>query len=67
MGILNLAKKYSSQRLEKACARGLQYEKYSYRTIERILSLAMDKIEEDTQNQLQLPLHDNIRGANYYD
>lgn len=68
VGILNLAKKYSSERLENACARGLQYEKYSYRTVERILSLSMDKIEEDTsENQIELPIHDNIRGADYYE
>jgi len=67
MGILNLGKKYSSERLENACARALQYEKYSYRTIERILALKMDKIEEDTTDtQLKLPLHENIRGADYY-
>lgn len=65
-GILNLAKKYSSERLENACARALQYEKYSYRTIERILALKMDKIEEDTETQLKLPLHENIRGGDYY-
>jgi len=68
MGILNLAKKYNSERLENACARALQYEKYSYRTIERILALKMDHIEEDsTGTQMKLPLHDNIRGADYYD
>ena len=68
MGILNLAKKYSTERLEKACARGIRYEKYSYRTIERILALDMDKIEETLdENQVQVTVHENIRGADYYE
>ncbi len=67
MGILNLAKKYTPERLEKACARGLQYEKYSYRTIDRILLLKMDQIEEDTEAlQVKIPSHENIRGGEYY-
>lgn len=67
MGILNLAKKCTPQRLEKACARGLQYEKYSYRTIDRILILKMDQIEDDTETiEVQMPPHDNIRGGDYY-
>lgn len=67
LGILNLAKKYTEQRLEKACARGELYGKYSYRTIDRILVLKLDQLEENKEQQLQLPLHDNIRGAGYYE
>jgi len=70
LGILNLAKRYSEQRLEKACARGVLYGKYSYRTIDRILTLKLDQLNEEDENkeqQLQLPLHDNIRGAAYYE
>lgn len=71
MGILSLAKRYSEQRLEKACSRAAQYDNYSYRTIDRILTLKMDQLEETNEEhikqQLELPLHDNIRGAAYYD
>jgi len=69
MGILSLAKKYSAQRLEKACARALKYEKYSYRTIETILFRKLDQLEEPEAQgqQRKLPLHDNIRGADYYE
>ena len=66
MGILSLAKKYSPERLENACLRALQYEKYSYRTVDRILNLKLDKIEEEPEPQTPLPDHDNIRGATYY-
>lgn len=65
MGILSFAKKYSSERLDKACQRGLLYEKYSYQTIKRILELKMDQIEEEPPST-SMPTHDNIRGGTYY-
>ena len=69
LGILRLAKKYSEQRLEGACERALKYHKYSYRTIETILIRKLDKIEESPppDAQLQLPIHENIRGGDYYE
>jgi transposase len=69
VGILSLGKKYSNQRLEKACRRALQYGKYSYRTIEYILLKKLDQLEEQDleKPQLELSLHDNIRGAQYYE
>ena len=68
MGIINLGKRYGKQRLERACQRALLYGKFSYLTIEYILLRKLDQLDEqDTQaQQLQLPLHDNIRGADYY-
>ncbi len=68
LGILSLGRKYSKPRLENACVRGLLYGKYSYRTIDRILTLKLDQVEEDPKDQqLRLPLHDNIRGSTYYE
>ena len=67
MGILSFAKRFTPERLEKACLRGLQYEKYSYRTIDRILKLKLDQLEEQTEEQPPLPDHDNIRGSTYYE
>lgn len=69
IGIINLGKKYSNERLEKACQRALLYEKYSYRTIEYILLRKLDQLNEQEieSQQLVLPLHDNIRGAEYYE
>jgi transposase len=68
LGIINLGKKYTNERLEKACARGVLYGKYSYRTIDRILVKKLDQEQEQEQDQqLKLPLHDNIRGGNYYE
>ena len=68
LGIINLGKKYTNERLEKACARGVLYGKYSYRTIDRILIKKLDQVQDQhTDQQLKLPLHDNIRGATYYE
>ena len=66
LGILSFAKKYNPERLEKACQRALQFEKYSYQTIKRILERQLDKIEEDPPLN-SVPIHNNIRGGTYYD
>ena len=67
MGILQLAKKYTPERLEKACSRGLLYEKYSYRTIDRILAKGLDQLEEQPEVAPLPNDHDNVRGADYYE
>jgi transposase len=67
VGILSFAKKIEKERLIKACQRALGYGAYNYKTIQTILEKELDKREtmEET-NQLSMPLHDNIRGENYY-
>lgn len=67
IGILGFAKKVGNERLIKACQRALGYGIYNYKTIQSILEKAMDLYEDDEEKgQLQMPLHDNIRGENYY-
>jgi transposase len=67
VGILSFAKKVGNERLIKACQRALGYGAYNYKTIQKILDRELDKHDapEET-DQLQMPLHDNIRGQNYY-
>lgn len=67
VGILSLAKKEGKERLVNACRRGLYYQSYGYNVINNILKKGLDKqsLEEEV-SQRQLPLHDNIRGADYY-
>ena len=65
LGILNLAKKYGKERLNRACARALSYGSYSYRSVKTILEKNMDKIQEETL-AAELPLHENIRGGGYF-
>lgn len=66
IGILSFAKKVGNERLIKACQRALGYGIYNYKTIQQILEKGMDKYEEEDNGQMQMPLHDNIRGEEYY-
>lgn len=66
LGLLRLSKIYSEVRLEKACAKGLLIGASRYQQIE---SLLKNNLEEApiTQTMISsLPLHTNIRGAQYY-
>ena len=66
VGILSLARKVGKDRLNNACTRAMFYQSYTYQSIKNILDNGLDKqpIKEDTQ--YTLPLHDNIRGKDYY-
>lgn len=65
MGILSFEKKVGKDRLISACQRALGYELYNYKTIQNILERGLEKeiIEDDS---LDMPMHDNIRGEDYY-
>lgn len=67
VGILSFAKKVGNERLIKACQRALGYGIYNYKTIQSILEKGMDTCDESEENkQLEMPLHENIRGEQYY-
>jgi transposase len=67
IGILSFAKKVGHERLIKACQRALGYGAYNYKTIQKILELQLDqKDTPEESDQLSMPLHDNIRGGQYY-
>lgn len=67
MGILGFAKKVGHERLIKACQRALGYGAYNYKTIQKILERELDlKDAPEETDQLSMPLHDNIRGGQYY-
>jgi transposase len=67
VGILSFAKKVGNDRLIKACQRALGYGIYNYKTIQSILEKGMDNCDQSEENeQLKMPLHDNIRGEDYY-
>ena len=68
VGILSYAKKVGKERLNNACTKALYYGRYSYKSVQNILERGLDQIPIDIQEQqqLQMPLHENIRGENYY-
>lgn len=65
-GILSFSKRVGHQRLIKACERGHAYGLYHYRAIEDILNKGLDLFDLEEEKQLPMPLHENIRGKNYY-
>lgn len=65
VGVLGFAKKVGNERLIKACRRALGYGLYNYKTIQKILENGLEDQSEENE-QLQMPLHDNIRGEEYY-
>ena len=70
LGVLRFAKAYSPNRLEKACERALHFNSASYRSIKAILEQNLDtqplSSPVDTNQQLSLLQHENLRGAGYY-
>jgi hypothetical protein len=65
VGILGFAKKVGNERLNNACSRVIYYQSYNYYSIKNILDKGLDK-EQAAELQYTLPLHDNIRGEDYY-
>lgn len=66
LGILSFEKKVGRQRLINACKRALLFQSYSYQMINKILFQNLDMIEEEKHPEIQIPLHENIRGKLYY-
>jgi len=64
IGIINLAKKYSSTRVDSACLKAIEFRLYSYKAVKNILDQGLEKEEEIQESTL--PLHGNIRGSAYY-
>jgi hypothetical protein len=66
-GLLAFVRTKGKDRLINACRRGLYYQNFGYSVIKNILQkgLDMQPLEEEV-SQGQLPLHENIRGADYY-
>jgi transposase len=70
MGILQLGRSYTPERVEAAAQRALKYKTCSYRSMQAILASGLDQRTEaedpPSGTQLTLPLHQNIRGPEYY-
>jgi transposase len=66
MGVLSLVKKVGEERLKNACKRAIEYNMYSYKTVQNILERGLDQVDNDNQPVHILPEHNNIRGKDYY-
>lgn len=65
MGILSFAKRVGHTRLILACKRAHDIGLYNYKIIDDILKKNLDKYEDDMEPS-PMPVHENIRGGNYY-
>lgn len=67
MGLLQMSKKYSPERLEAACTKAIFMNSCSYTTIANILKNGQDLIIYQESSTLKAtPEHENVRGAAYY-
>ena len=66
LGVLHLTKKFGKVRLDNACKRAIDYGAYNYNIIERILKKGWDNLDEEIEQEIDMPSHDNIRGGHYY-
>jgi transposase len=68
LGILRLVRSYGRDRVEAACARGLEIGARAYGSVQSILQHGLDRQpppSPDRSDELPL-LHPNIRGSRYY-
>lgn len=67
LGIFSLGKTHKKGRLNNACKRGLSFHRYGYHIIKKILDNKMDmETENEVDTNHEIAVHENIRGAAYY-
>lgn len=64
LGLLALRKRYGRERLERACQRALSAGTDTSASVRSILTNGLDQVEATgVEEQAELPLHENVRGA----
>jgi transposase len=67
LGLQRLARSFGAQRLEAACARAMSIRSPTYRSVNSILTTGMDRQPLSAKpTQTSLPLHEDVRGPDYY-
>ena len=69
LALLGNAKKYSRERLNKACGRALLIGSPTRSSVESILKQGLDQVAVESpavQEELCLDHHENVRGEEYY-
>ena len=68
-GLKRMGEKYEASRIEIASGRALRCGAQSYKPVERMLKLELDRLpapEDDATQETSLGMHDNVRGPEYY-
>lgn len=67
LGVLRLGQEFGNARLEAACAHALKLNAVSWKSLQSILKNGLDlQTPPGAQRTLDLPEHENLRGAHYY-
>jgi transposase len=66
-GLIGLSKRYGHERLERACARALRAGATKYRNVKSILEKGLDQLDELPELAPDPVVHENVRGADYFD
>jgi hypothetical protein len=67
LGLQRLARDYTPVRLEAACTRAVAIRSLTYRSVASILKTGLDRQQNlPTMTPGSLPVHDNIRGPDYF-
>src|SRR5450759_1546834 len=67
LGIIRLAGKYSTQRVEAAAERALLTGACRYKSVESILKNSLDQVPPSSPPPAITPPHDNNRGSEYFE
>jgi transposase len=65
-GLLSLQRRAEPQDFDRACRLAIECQSYSYRFVRNVLENNMASHAEETKQQQPLPVHQNIRGRDYY-
>lgn len=66
LGVINLGKLHTNQRLDNACKMALDQSRHGYHIIKNILVNKMDLMEPTLELIPHISKHDNIRGSEFY-
>jgi transposase len=67
LGLQRLAREYTAVRLEAACTRAVAIRSLTYRSVASILKTGLDRQQNlPAPTGGSLPLHENIRGPQYF-
>lgn len=66
MGVMSLRQHFNDARIEAACARAAKVNAFSYKSVKAILKNGLDTQKLEVPQNIPLPLHENIRGPDYY-